>query len=167
MVIIFLPENALPLAVISGGAVLQSGSIGCRPGKSDRTAIQSGNRIKSTFRTNRTAGKNRKGIKNLPRQTQKGVSGKVKRHHQIITKKAARFLLPPQKEKRLTETRLELDEQEQRAINERLAYIADHINAPPKSASNILCRMNAKAEVRLLRFLEKLIEYPTQMQLSL
>lgn len=29
---------------------------------------------------------------------------------------------------RLTETRPELDEQEQRAINERLAYIADHIN---------------------------------------
>ena len=31
---------------------------------------------------------------------------------------------------RLTETRPELDEQEQRIINERLAYIADHIHAP-------------------------------------
>ena len=33
---------------------------------------------------------------------------------------------------RLTETRPELDEQEQRAINERLAYIADHINEHPE-----------------------------------
>ena len=33
---------------------------------------------------------------------------------------------------RLTETRQELDEQEQRAINERLAYIADHINEQPE-----------------------------------
>ena len=33
---------------------------------------------------------------------------------------------------RLTETRPELDEQEQRAINERLAYIADHINEQPQ-----------------------------------
>ena len=33
---------------------------------------------------------------------------------------------------RLTETRPELDEQEQRAINERLAYIADHINEQPE-----------------------------------
>lgn len=33
---------------------------------------------------------------------------------------------------RLTETRPELDEQEQRAINERLAYIADHIHEQPK-----------------------------------
>ena len=32
---------------------------------------------------------------------------------------------------RLTETRPELDEQEQRAINERLAYIADHIREQP------------------------------------
>ena len=33
---------------------------------------------------------------------------------------------------RLTELRPELDEQEQRAINERLAYIADHINEQPE-----------------------------------
>ena len=33
---------------------------------------------------------------------------------------------------RLTENRPELDEQEQRAINERLAYIADHINEQPQ-----------------------------------
>ena len=33
---------------------------------------------------------------------------------------------------RLTENRPELDEQEQRAINERLAYIADHINEHPE-----------------------------------
>ena len=33
---------------------------------------------------------------------------------------------------RLTETRPELDEQEQRAINERLAYIADHIDEQPE-----------------------------------
>ena len=33
---------------------------------------------------------------------------------------------------RLTETHPELDEQEQRAINERLAYIADHINEHPE-----------------------------------
>ena len=33
---------------------------------------------------------------------------------------------------RLTESRPELDEQEQRAINERLAYIADHINEQPE-----------------------------------
>ena len=33
---------------------------------------------------------------------------------------------------RLTEPRPELDEQEQRAINERLAYIADHINEHPE-----------------------------------
>ena len=33
---------------------------------------------------------------------------------------------------RLTETRPELDEQEQRAINERLAYIADHIHEQPE-----------------------------------
>ena len=33
---------------------------------------------------------------------------------------------------RLTETRPELDEQEQRAINERLAYIADHIHEYPE-----------------------------------
>ena len=33
---------------------------------------------------------------------------------------------------RLTETRPELDEQEQRVINERLAYIADHINEYPE-----------------------------------
>ena len=32
----------------------------------------------------------------------------------------------------MTETRPELDEQEQRAINERLAYIADHINEQPE-----------------------------------
>ena len=32
----------------------------------------------------------------------------------------------------LTETRLELDEQEQRAINECLAYIADHIHEQPE-----------------------------------
>ena len=33
---------------------------------------------------------------------------------------------------RLTELRPELDEQEQRAINERLAYIAEHINEHPE-----------------------------------
>ena len=33
---------------------------------------------------------------------------------------------------RLTETRPELDEQEQRAINERFAYIADHIHEQPE-----------------------------------
>ena len=33
---------------------------------------------------------------------------------------------------RLTESRPELDEQEQRAINERLAYIADHIHEHPE-----------------------------------
>ena len=33
---------------------------------------------------------------------------------------------------RLTETRPELDEQEQRAINERLAFIADHIHEQPE-----------------------------------
>ena len=33
---------------------------------------------------------------------------------------------------RLTETRPELDEQEQRAINERLAYISDHIHEHPE-----------------------------------
>ena len=33
---------------------------------------------------------------------------------------------------RLTETRPELDEQEQRAINERLAHIADHIHEQPE-----------------------------------
>ena len=33
---------------------------------------------------------------------------------------------------RLTESRPELDEQEQRAINERLAYIADHIKEQPE-----------------------------------
>ena len=34
---------------------------------------------------------------------------------------------------RLTETRPELDEQEQQAINERLAYIADHISEQPEA----------------------------------
>ena len=33
---------------------------------------------------------------------------------------------------RLTEARPELDEQEQRAINERLAYIVDHIHEQPE-----------------------------------
>ena len=33
---------------------------------------------------------------------------------------------------RLPENRPELDEQEQRAINERLAYIANHINEQPE-----------------------------------
>ena len=33
---------------------------------------------------------------------------------------------------RLTETRPELDEQEQRIINEKLAYIAEHINEHPE-----------------------------------
>ena len=33
---------------------------------------------------------------------------------------------------RLTEARPELDEQEQQAINERLAYIADHIHEQPE-----------------------------------
>ena len=33
---------------------------------------------------------------------------------------------------RLTENRPELDKQEQRAINERLAYIADHIHEQPE-----------------------------------
>ena len=33
---------------------------------------------------------------------------------------------------RLTESRPELDEQEQRAINERLAFIADHIHEQPE-----------------------------------
>ena len=33
---------------------------------------------------------------------------------------------------RLTENRPELDEQEQQAINERLAYIADHIHEQPE-----------------------------------
>ena len=33
---------------------------------------------------------------------------------------------------RLTESRPELDEQEQRVINERLAYIADHIHEQPE-----------------------------------
>ena len=32
----------------------------------------------------------------------------------------------------MTETRPELDEQEQWAINERLAYVADHINEHPE-----------------------------------
>ena len=45
----------------------------------------------------------------------------------------------------LTETRPELDEQKQRAINERLAYIADHIHNSRKFESNILSRMNTKA----------------------
>ena len=34
---------------------------------------------------------------------------------------------------RLTESRPELDEQEQRAINERLAYIANHIKEQPEA----------------------------------
>ena len=34
---------------------------------------------------------------------------------------------------RLTDARPELDEQEQRAINERLAYIADHIKEQPEA----------------------------------
>lgn len=39
----------------------------------------------------------------------------------------------------LTETRPELDEQEQQAINERLAYIADNINEYPEVRIRILC----------------------------
>ena len=40
---------------------------------------------------------------------------------------------------RLTESRPELDEQEQRVINERLACITDHIHEPPRSLHQIFC----------------------------
>ena len=53
---------------------------------------------------------------------------------------------------RLTEARPELDEQEQRAINERLPYIVDHIHEQRKFASNILSRMNTNPAGQLLRF---------------
>ena len=47
---------------------------------------------------------------------------------------------------RLTESRPELDEQEQRAINERLAYIADHIKEQPEPGRKR--RTRAKSNVR-------------------
>ena len=68
---------------------------------------------------------------------------------------------------RLTESRPELDEQEQRVINERLAYIADHIHEQRKFVSNTLSRMNTNQEGQLLRFPARSKKYLLRTEQSL
>ena len=53
---------------------------------------------------------------------------------------------------RLTETRPELDEQEQRAINERLAYIADHIHEYPEVRIRYFVPDERKSGGAILKF---------------
>ena len=65
---------------------------------------------------------------------------------------------------RLTEARPELDEQEQRAINERLAYIADYIHEQRKFASNILSRMNTNPVGQLLKLPARSKKYLPRME---
>ena len=55
---------------------------------------------------------------------------------------------------RLTELRPELDEQEQRIINERLAFIADHIHEHPEVRIKYFVPDEHKSGVQLLRFRE-------------
>ena len=67
---------------------------------------------------------------------------------------------------RLTESRPALDEQEQKELDMRLRGLADHLKKQPVVRIRYFVPDERKMEVRLLRFPGKLIEYPTQMQLS-
>ena len=67
---------------------------------------------------------------------------------------------------RLTVVRPELDEQEQWAINERLAYIAIISTNNPMSASSILSPMTAKAAGQLLRLPVRSKKYLPQTEQS-
>ena len=68
---------------------------------------------------------------------------------------------------RLTESRPELDGQEQKSINERWRTLLSISTNSQKFASNILYRMNTKAAGQLLRFPARSKKYqpPTEQSL--
>ena len=68
---------------------------------------------------------------------------------------------------RLTESRPELDEQEQRSINERLAYIADHIHEQPEVRSKYFVPDEHKSGGAIIEFSGKVKKYLTQTEQSL
>ena len=68
---------------------------------------------------------------------------------------------------RLTESRPELDEQEQQAINERLAYIVNHIHEQPEISIKYFVPMNAKVAGLLWKFPARSKKYLPQTEQSL
>ena len=67
---------------------------------------------------------------------------------------------------RLTETRPELDEQEQRAINERLAYIAEYIHEQPEVRIKYFVPNERKSGRAILEVSGKVKKYQPQTQPS-
>jgi len=68
---------------------------------------------------------------------------------------------------RLTESRPELDGQEQRAINECLAYIADHIHEQPEVRIKYFVPDEHKSGGAMIEFFGKVKKYLTQTEQSL
>ena len=66
----------------------------------------------------------------------------------------------------VTENRPELDKQKQWIINERLTYIAEHINEYPEVCIQYFVPVSGKSVERLLKFAEMLLKYQRQMQCS-
>ncbi|MBR2910244.1 MAG: hypothetical protein IKC05_01410 [Lentisphaeria bacterium] len=67
----------------------------------------------------------------------------------------------------LPESRPELDEQEQRAINERLAYIADHISEQPEVRIKYFVPDDHKSGGAIVEVSGKVKKYLTQTEQSL
>jgi hypothetical protein len=68
---------------------------------------------------------------------------------------------------RLTESRPELDEQEQRAINERLAYIANHIKEQPEARIKYFVPDDRKSGGAIVEVSGKVKKYLPQTEQSL
>ena len=67
---------------------------------------------------------------------------------------------------RLTESRPELDEQEQRAINERLTYIADHTHEQPEVRIKYFVPDEHKSGGAIVEVSGKVKKYLTQTEQS-
>ena len=65
---------------------------------------------------------------------------------------------------RLTESRLELDEQDQQAINECLAYIVDHIHEQPEVRIKYFVPDDRKTGWAIVEASGKVKKYLSQMQ---
>ena len=68
---------------------------------------------------------------------------------------------------RLTEARPKLDAQEQRAINERLAYIADHISEQPEARIKYFVPDEHKSGGTIIEVSGKVKKYQQQTEQSL
>ncbi len=72
----------------------------------------------------------------------------------------------PSETARLTESSPELDEQEQRAINERLAYIADHIHEQPEVRIKYFVQDEHKSGGAIIEIPSKVKKYLPQTEPS-